>query len=82
METKIEVRDDTFLTGDMTLGAFTFTFAAGKLEAGNGAMAHHRPDGIRMYSEFDNTCKTVAFAWDHQRHAPANFVDINFRGNR
>lgn len=82
METKIEVRDDTFLTGEITLGAFTFTFAAGKLEAGNGAIAHHRPDGIRMFSEFDNTCKTLAFAWDHRRHASVNFVDINFRGNR
>lgn len=66
----------------MTLGAFTFTFAAGKLEPGNGAVAHHRPDAIRMFSEFDYTCKTLAFAWDHRRHTPANFVDINFRGNR
>jgi hypothetical protein len=82
METKVEIRDDTFLTGDVTLGAFTFTFVAGKLEAGNGAIAHHRPDGIRMFSEFDNTCKTLAFAWDHRRHTSANFVDINFRGNR
>jgi hypothetical protein len=35
-----------------------------------------------MFSELDNTCRTLAFAWDHQRHAPANFVAINFRGNR
>lgn len=82
METRVEIRDDTFLTGDMTLGAFTFTFAAGKLEAGNGAVAHHRPDGVRMFSDFDNTCKTLAFAWDHRRHESANFVDIKFRGNR
>ena len=82
METKIDVRDDTFLAGDVTLGAFTFTFTAGVVEAGNGAIAHHRPDGIRMFSEFDNTCKLLAFAWDHRRHMAANYVSINFRGNR
>ncbi|WBP95688.1 hypothetical protein O6072_05745 [Mycolicibacterium neoaurum] len=82
METSVDIRDDTFLTGDMTLGAFTFTFAAGKLEAGNGAIAHHRPDGIRMFSDFNSTCKTLAFAWDYRRHEKANFVDIKFRGNR
>jgi hypothetical protein len=82
VEARVDVRDETFLSTDITLGAVTFTFAAGKLEAENGAYAVHRPDGIRLYSDFDQSCKVLAFSWDHRRHEYANFVDIRFRGSR
>jgi hypothetical protein len=82
VETRADVRDDTFLTADITLGPVTFTFAAGELEAKNGAYAVHRPAGVRLYSDFDQYCKVLAFSWDHRRHEPANFVDIKFRGSR
>lgn len=82
VETRADVRDDTFLSADITLGAVTFTFAAGELEAKNGAYAIHRPDGVRLYSDFDQSCKVLAFSWDHRQHESANFVNINFRGSR
>lgn len=82
VETRADVRDDTFLSADITLGAVTFTFAAGQLEAKNGAYAIHRPDGVRLYSDFDQSCKVLAFSWDHRRHESASFVDISFRGSR
>jgi hypothetical protein len=48
LETRVDLQDDTLLSVDVTVGAFTFTSAAGKLEASNGALATHRPDGIRI----------------------------------
>ncbi len=82
VETRVDVRDDTFLCADITLGAVTFTFAAGKLEAMNGAYAIHRPAGVRLYSDFDQARKVLAFSWDHRQHESADFVDIKFRGSR
>ena len=82
LDTRADVRDDTFLTADVTLGAVTFTFVAGRLEAKNGAYAIHRPDGVRLYSDFDKASKVLAFSWDHRQHESANFVDICFRGSR
>ncbi len=82
VEARVEIQGDTFLSADITLGALTFTFAAGALEARNGAQAWHRPSGIRMFSDFDSSCKVLALSWDHQQHAEAQYVDIRFRGNR
>ncbi len=82
VETCAEVQQDTLLSTNVTLGAFTFTFAAGIMEAGNGARVWHRPSGVRMLSDFDSCSKVLALCWDHARHAPAEYVDIQFRGNR
>jgi hypothetical protein len=38
--------------------------------------------GVRLHSDFDQSCKVLAFSWDHRRHESANFVNINFRGSR
>jgi hypothetical protein len=82
VETLAEVQQETLLSTDITLGAFTFTFVVGVLEAGNGAVAWHRPAGVSMRSDFDSCQKVLAFAWDHARHAQGEYVDIQFRGNR
>lgn len=82
VETRAEVQQDTLLSTNVTLGAFTFTFAAGIMEAGNGARTWHRPSGVRMLSDFDSCRKVLAFGWDHASHAQAEYVDIQFRGNR
>lgn len=82
VETRAEVQDGTLLSTNVTLGAFTFTFAAGIMEAGNGARVWHRPSGVRMWSDFDFCRKVLAFGWDHARDAQAEYVDIRFRGNR
>lgn len=82
VEVKTDVRENTLLGADVTLGAVTFTFATGPLKAGNGAYAVHRPSVIRIHSEFDKSCKMLAFNWDYRRNEKAELVDIWFRGPR
>lgn len=82
VEARADVRQDTLISAAVTLGPITFTFAAGSVEVGGGAFAVHRPSAIRLYSACDQSCKILAFSWDHRRSEPAEFVDIRFRGTR
>lgn len=79
-EASVKVVDDRFERADVTLAAFRFTFKTGAAMARNGEFVRYRPAGVRMLTGDHGEGKVLAFGWDHAQHAPADYVDIRFRG--